>query len=307
MFDPQPMAAIRRVATLLNRVETHVLNGNTSKREPFFMSENLLSWNDLALFLAVAHEGGLSAASKTTGRSAATLGRRMLALERALGEDLFVRHNHGYELTDAGRGLLPELETIDTQLDRLFSGARRLRAPSVKVSAGTWTTLALLDDLDLLLGDPPDVRLQFVSTEAVLSISRREAVIGIRNERPADERLALRRLRPVHFAPYATDNAPARWIQSLVDTPSARWVRSLGAEPIVCEVSSPRNALDLALAGQGVAVLPTFIGDMKPTLKRRDEPIEALSHEQWIVIHPDDRELPEVRRTIDRLYQVLVV
>ena len=258
------------------------------------------------LFLAVAREGGLTAASQTTGRSAPTLGRRMLALERALGTDLFVRRATGYELTAAGRELVPELDAIDARLARLFSGARRRRAPSVKVSAGTWTTLALLDELDRLLGDPPDVRLRFVSTEAVLSIAHRETVIGIRNERPADPGLAVRRLRPVEFAPYACADAPERWIQPLVDTPSARWIRGLGTDRILCEVGSPRNALDLALAGRGVAVLPTFIGDARPPLERRGESIESLAHEQWIVIHGDDRELPEVRRTIDRLCDVLV-
>ena len=269
------------------------------------MSERPESWDDLALFLAVARAGGLSAASRATGRSAATLGRRMRALERALGTDLFVRHTHGYELTEAGRALLPELDAVDARLGRLFSGARRRRAPAVKVSAGTWTTLALLDELDRLLGDPPDVRLRFVSTEAVLSIARRETVIGIRNERPADTGLVTRRLRRVRFAPYATKDAPRRWIQPLADTPSARWVRSLGAERVPCEVNAPRNALDLALAGRGIAVLPTFVGDARRSLERVEEPIEALSHEQWLVTHRDDRELPEVRRTIDRLYRVL--
>ena len=270
------------------------------------MNEKPRSWDDLVLFLAVAREGGLSAASQTTGRSAATLGRRMLALERALGTDLFVRNATGYELTAAGRELVPELDAIDARLDRLFSGARRRRAPPVKVSAGTWTTLALLDELDRLLGDPPDVRLQFVSTETVLDIAHRETVIGIRNERPSATGLAVRRLRPVEFAPYATANAPERWIQPLVDTPSARWIKGLGTDRIVCEVSSPRNALDLALAGKGIAVLPTFIGDARAPLERAGEPIGTLSHEQWIVIHQDDRERPEVRRAIDRLYQVLV-
>lgn len=49
------------------------------------MSEAKAGWDDLHLFLAVAREGGLSPAARATGRSAATLGRRMLALERAMG------------------------------------------------------------------------------------------------------------------------------------------------------------------------------------------------------------------------------
>jgi len=46
------------------------------------MNEKMLAWDDMQLFLSVARDGGLSAAARSTGRSAATLGRRMLALER---------------------------------------------------------------------------------------------------------------------------------------------------------------------------------------------------------------------------------
>ena len=68
------------------------------------MNETISNWDDLHLFLAVAREGGLSPAARLTGRSAATLGRRMLALERSMGRELFVRHERGYELTaDCGR------------------------------------------------------------------------------------------------------------------------------------------------------------------------------------------------------------
>ena len=66
-------------------------------------------WNDLRLFLAVAREGGLSPAARAAGSSPATLARRMLALERRLGRELFVRHERGYALTDGGRALLGDL------------------------------------------------------------------------------------------------------------------------------------------------------------------------------------------------------
>ncbi|RYH02934.1 MAG: LysR family transcriptional regulator, partial [Alphaproteobacteria bacterium] len=60
------------------------------------------SWDDLRLFLDVARLGGLSAATETTGLSAATLGRRVTALERQVGEPLFVRSQTGYRLTPSG-------------------------------------------------------------------------------------------------------------------------------------------------------------------------------------------------------------
>ncbi|MDP2732341.1 MAG: LysR family transcriptional regulator, partial [Hoeflea sp.] len=143
------------------------------------MSENT-GWDDLRLFLAVAREGGLSPAARATGSSAATLGRRMLALERSMGRELFVRHERGYELTAEARQLVEELTRIETRIARVTAARGDMERPLVKVSAGTWTTLALLDDLDVLTGSPADIRLRFVASEARLDIARREVVIGVR-------------------------------------------------------------------------------------------------------------------------------
>ena len=55
------------------------------------MNETKFDWDDLRLFLAVAREGGLAAAAEKSGKSAPTLGRRMLALEQRIGQELFKR------------------------------------------------------------------------------------------------------------------------------------------------------------------------------------------------------------------------
>ena len=78
-----------------------------------------VDWDDLRLFLSVAREGGLAPAARASGCSAATLGRRMLDLERQTGRDLFQRHERGYDLTLQGRELLEQLQSVEAQLLRL--------------------------------------------------------------------------------------------------------------------------------------------------------------------------------------------
>lgn len=262
-------------------------------------------WDDLSAFLAVARTGGLSSAARETGASAPTLGRRMRALERALGRELFVRRTHGYDLTVAGREMLRKLDGISGQIERIIAPADGDALPLVKLSAGTWTTLVLVRQSLELAGDPPDLRIRFLAAEDILSIGRREAAIGIRNRRPTEAGLAGRRLARVHFATYAVPGAPQGWIRVQADTPSARWVATRTGDATLHEVSRPRLGLDLALAGAGRVVLPTFIGDAEPRLTRAGEPIEELSHDQWLVTHDDDRRLPEVRRAIDRVCRIL--
>lgn len=268
------------------------------------MNEKTMDWADLNLFLAVAREGGLSPAARATGRSPATLGRRMLALERALGRELFVRHDRGYELTADGRDLREDLADVETRLNRLSAQSSREMAPLVKISAGSWTTLHLLGHLDALIGTPPDVRLRFVASEDQLDISHREVVIGLRNKRPTEDGLAGRKLARVEFAPYATTDAPDRWIKVVAETPSARWMdRKIGRDAI-CEVTAPRDSLALAVSGAGIALLPTFVGEQQTTLVRRGDTVPELAHDQWLVTHQEDRHLPEVRQVLRRLYSL---
>ncbi|MEM9106760.1 MAG: LysR family transcriptional regulator [Pseudomonadota bacterium] len=270
------------------------------------MNETLLKddrvrWDDLAAFLAVAKAGGLAAATREIGASAPTLGRRMRALERALGRELFVRRTHGYDLTDAGEALKRQLDDVAGHIERATARPQQEGKPLIKLSAGSWTSLALVRCWRDITGDPSDVRLRFVSSETVLSITRREVSIAIRNQRPTEAGLAGRKLSPVTFAIYALAHAPSDWIIPMTDTPSSRWARERAAKDHCHEVSHPRLALDLALAGAGQAVLPTFIGDTEPNLIRRSETIPDLTHDAWLVFHDDDRHLPEIRRVIDRI------
>ncbi len=261
-------------------------------------------WDDMAAFLAVARAGGLAGATQSAQVSSPTLGRRMRALERAVGRELFIRRTHGYDLTEAGQSMQAALEDVAARIDRIIAPPSEGALPLVKISAGTWTTMALVRQLRQLAGDPPDLQLRFVSSETVLSIARREISIAVRNQRPTEPGLAGRKLGQNVFAVYAVPDTPSGWIVVNVDTPSARWARARAGSDISHEVSDPRVALDLALVGAGRVVLPTFIGDHETTLRQVSEPIDALTHNAWLVAHDDDRHLPEIRRVIERIVKL---
>ena len=263
-----------------------------------------IEWNDLAAFLAVARHGGLSGAARAIASSPPTLGRRMRALERSLGRELFIRRRQGYDLTDEGARLREALRGVETGIARATLPQPGEELPLVKLSAGSWTMHAMIHAMDRIVGDPPDLRVRLVQEEDVVSIRRRQADIGFRLRRPTEEGLAGRKLRRVEFAPYALPVAPDRWIVVRSDTPSARWVLERCCVDVAIETTAPRLALDLALAGMGRAVLPTFIGDLQGDLERVGEAIPELAHDQWIVSHADDRNLPHIRTALDRLGEV---
>lgn len=265
------------------------------------MNEMNFDWDDLRLFVAIARAGGLSAAARETGKSAPTLGRRMIAMERRMGRDLFHRLPRGYELTPDGEVFLAECAQVEARVEAMT--ARGSTPALVKISAGTWISHVLCQNAAEVIGNER-ITLRFIAADERLDIARREAVIGIRNQRPREVGLAGRLVGQVQFAVYATDATITRWASVVGQTPSAIWARGQIGDADMIEVTTPRMALDLTLVGTTRAVLPTFIGD-HTSLTRLSDPIAELDHDEWLVTHHEDRFLPEVRRTINRIHGIL--
>jgi len=72
-------------------------------------------------------------------------------------------------------------------------------------------------------------------------------------------------------------------------------------DQVITTVSDLRLAVDLAQNGVARVVLPTFAAEGISGLSRLSEPIEELTHEEWIVTHHEARHDPPVRRAIDAL------
>jgi len=268
------------------------------------MDEMNFDWDDLRLFLAVAREGGLAAATHSTGKSAPTLGRRMLTLERRMGRELFHRMARGYELTADGQEFLQKAIELESNIRPMIAIDSQLAAPIIKVSAGIWVTHLLCAHVPELVG-PDRIRIRFIASDEVADIGRREALIGVRNQRPQGIGLAGRKVTRVRFAVYANNSNVETWARVIANTPSAKWVQEQAQTAKSIEVTNPRNALDLALTGTARAVLPTFIGNRFDVLKQVSPLINELEHDQWLVTHHEDRFLPQVRKIIDRIYVVL--
>ena len=268
------------------------------------MNETKLNWQNLQLFLDVAQAEGLAGASRSTGMSSPTLGRRMLALENSTGRELFRRHTHGYELTVQGQELLEVAMKLQALIDPLDHTRRKSSSQIVKVSAGSWMSRALCQRIGEIIEHDEDIRIRFISAEHRLDIAHRETIIGIRNQRPDKTGVATRKIGRVKFAGYAVSNIVEHWILVNGTTPSSQWLASQPVNQIAQEVTAPINALDLALAGAGRVLLPTFVGDSLTELVQVTPTVGTLSHDQWLVVHQDERHQPQVRKVIDRLYKV---
>jgi DNA-binding transcriptional LysR family regulator len=268
-----------------------------------------LSLDDVELFVAVADAGGLGGAARVTGVSAPTLSRRMVELERRAEARLFERGPRGYALTSEGRALLEEAEglrAVAARLGRWAGGARRV--PRVRITAGTFTSRMLARGIGAVWAPGDGWMPEFLASNATVDIARREADIGIRNRRPDQPWLAGRRTGEVVYAVYAASPDVTGYValaEGIATTPSQRWLAANHAGEIVTTASDARLMLDLACAGFGRIVLPTFAGDGEPGLARVSGPIDGLGHEEWLVSHHDARHDPPVRRALDAVHRLL--
>jgi DNA-binding transcriptional LysR family regulator len=274
-----------------------------------------IDWADLRLFLDVARLGGLSAATETTGLSAATLGRRVTALEHQIGEPLFHRSHSGYALTRAGEELLRRAEEVESAMRSLVRWRDgEIGDRVVRISAGTWTTGFLAQHIGELWDASDPFRIEFVTAYEKIDIGRRNADIGIRSERPTEANLAGRQVGRVAHALYSGRNLINGVKAGLfvvlsgdgANLQSSRWLMARHGDRIGLRGNDVHSVRELVAAGAGLTVLPCFAGDTDGRLVRIVRaPITELETEQWLVSHHEERHSREIRTVLDRVGKLL--
>lgn len=260
------------------------------------------------LFVAVADAAGLAGASRATGVSVPTLSRRMSDLERTLGVRLFARGPRGYALTSQGRELLHQAEDLRPVAAKLAAFSHNTGRTKVRITAGQWTAQFLARNISRFWTHQTPWVPEFIASNAVVDIARREADIGVRNNRPEQSWLAGRMTRQVDYAVFGLSADTRGYIaQPEADTGSRsnRWLWSIHSDEIVTTASSPRLAADLALAGVGRVVLPVFAAASFPSLQRLSGTIADLRHDEWLVCHHDSRHDPPIRAALDAIGSLL--
>lgn len=156
------------------------------------------NWDDLHVAYQVARSGSLSRAGQILGINHSTALRRVNRLEEQLGLRLFLRHQRGYRLTDAGELLLERMAPLAGDMQRLVASLSALdNAPSGTLKVSTVSDFSpffapLLHDFR---EQYPQVRVQVVATDNRLSLAAGEAHVAVRmGPEPREPDLVARRL-----------------------------------------------------------------------------------------------------------------
>jgi len=157
--------------------------------------------------------------------------------------------------------------------------------------------------------------LDVVVSNQHLNLSKRDADVALRaTDRPPDA-LIGRRIAGIAWAVYGPAGHPAEsfdpavdarrfnWIgpgDGLAGLKPARWLRDhVGEARIVYKVNTIFGLAQAVAAGIGLTLLPCFIGDATPGLRRLAPPDPGLEAGLWHLTHPDLRRVARIRAFLD--------
>jgi DNA-binding transcriptional LysR family regulator len=274
----------------------------------------MFDWNDLKHFLAVARQGSTIAAGKNLRVSQSTVHRRLLELERRLGQSLVIRHTTGYRLTPFGAELLPFAERVEatvSDLEQYVSGVVRSEAGVIRVTCPEPVIPRLSQLLDGFQERHPDIRIEFVTSDRYLDLLKGEADVAFRSGDTEDE-LIGRKIADSIWAVYASHAYIARHgkperVEDLAQHRLVSFDEALSRHRVVKWLNdvvpgariSARNNSVLGLvqavkSGIGIGPLPTPIADEQSELVRVLGPIPELSRSWRLLTHPDLRKTKRI-------------
>src|SRR5690348_1433197 len=172
-----------------------------------------MEWSDLRVFLAIAREGTLGAAARKLGQTQPTMGRRLQALEHAVGHRLFQRTRSGFVLTDEGAAVLPHAERMEEEalaLQRQLTGQEKQLDGMLRITSSDWFAEYLLAPvLAEFSGRHPCVVIELLTDSRFFSLSRREADLAFRIQ-PFDEPdIVSRKLLRMRYGVYMAEGQPS--------------------------------------------------------------------------------------------------
>lgn len=279
------------------------------------MDKQRIRWDDLQIVWAIAESGSLSGAGRQLGISHATVFRRLTEMELRLGVSLFERSRNGYLPTAAGEDLAAVARRVEADV---VGAERRLAGQDLKLSGNIRVTTT--DTLFTGLLAPafaefrdtyPDIELEVLISNQVHSLSKREADIAIRPTRNPPETLVGRRAGTIEQAVYGQSHrwqsvpAPLTkltehpWIgpdEHMGDSTLETWAAQQGLDDRChYRVDSMLGMKTAIQHGPELAVLPCYLGDSNPELRRMTNPVPELAVPLWLLTHPDLRRVSRIR------------
>ncbi|MBN8970073.1 MAG: LysR family transcriptional regulator [Rhizobiales bacterium] len=285
-----------------------------------------LAWDDLRVVLEVARQGSIYAAAKIMKVDHSTVTRRIAHVELILERRLFDRSNRGITPRPETEHLLEHIRSMEMHAAAMHEELERNVATQVRaIRVATMEGLAsgyLARRIQEITLDEPGIRIELFSNPHIVDLLKKETDIflsffdpmipGLISEQIGETAIYLygsARYQALHGLPGSREELGAHryvgYIPEMVSIESVRWLDQLvpNAHLAFCSnsVIAQRNA---AIAGAGLAVLPTFVGDETGALFRvLPDQIRSL-RPVWMSVARDQHVLKTISRSAKAIARI---
>jgi DNA-binding transcriptional LysR family regulator len=214
-----------------------------------------------------------------------TIGRRLTALERALGAPLLLRGPDGLRLTALGEQVSPLVSEVERAVSAVqaFVASHTAR---VRLAVPSGFTPMFAGALAQLGRERAGLAVELVSGARRADLQRSEADVAVRIGPVTDPELVTKKLADVGSSLYASESylrehpQPLQledltghvligYDQALASTPAAAWIEQQAPRaPVVLRSRELVDMTSAAMSGVGIALLPCMLGDVVPQLRR---------------------------------------
>lgn len=268
------------------------------------MSSERFDWDNLRVFRIVAELGSMSAAATRLGESPPTIGRKIDDLEKALNTRLLIRSTRGVELTDVGKIALGHAHAMAEAAKLIDDEASDKSQPTEGViTMATGDGLGpywIAPRLPAFHAENPRIQIKMNIVSGVPDVESGEADIGIQFTEPKSHDVISRRLGTLHYISFASreylekQGEPASIFeyfrhkcilhQSYVNQ-IERWAPKMSELKKMINyafvTNSASSMIEVCKNGGGIALLPSYIGGVAPTLVPLELP-EVAPIEFWM-------------------------
>lgn len=277
-----------------------------------------MDWNDLKYIKQIAQAGSVAEAARELSVHQSTVFRRLNTLEKDLGVRLFERLPTGYVMTAAGEDFCQAAERIEVDianLNRRISGQDMRPSGTIRVTTSDALFIKLLSPcFAKFRAAYPEIELEVLISTEVFNLTKRDADIAIRTTKNPPETLVGRKVTSFSSAVYGSKQylkthpnlknlSRHDWIgfdDGIIDAATAKWFRQMvPQERCQYRLNTCAALLAAVKANQGLAVLPSYVGDTESELVQLLPAIAPLEKDLWILTHEDLRHVTRIKTFID--------
>ncbi|WP_437798050.1 LysR family transcriptional regulator [Sorangium sp. So ce693] len=280
-----------------------------------------LDWNDLRYALAAVRAKTLAGAARSLGVEHSTVGRRLVALEAALGAPLLTRGPEGLSLTAIGQTVAPLLEQME-QAALAVQAAVRSQTVRIKLATPSAFGRLLAPHIGAFQAARPEIVLEVLSGSRPADLRKGEADVALRSGTVDGDELIAKKIGELDWSLYASEAYLARhpapagsrdlrghdllgFEVGISNAPLARWLeeRSEGAR-VLMRYREVSDLLAACVAGMGITILPCILASLEPSLRRLTG--ESLGKSRLSIVYRKEASLAEpVRAVIELVTEAL--